>query len=75
MRDKDYDIDAFPELHPEGACGLDSDRTKALTRAKYFAQRIMNENPMYRENADYVFMAQQACERYAIESQIKMAIG
>ena len=30
---------------------------------------------MYRENADYVFMAQQACERYAIESQIKMAMS
>ena len=76
MRDKDFDVDAFPELFPEGSCGLDyENRKKALSRFKYFAQRMMNENPMYRENPDYVFMAQQACERYAIESQIKMAMS
>ena len=74
MRDEDFDIDSFPELHPEGKCGLNYPRPKSLSRAKYFAQRILSVNPMYRENPDYVFMAQQACERYAIERQIQMAM-
>ena len=35
----------------------------------------MNENPIFSENADYVFMAQQAKERHSIESQIHMAMS
>ena len=76
MRDKHFDIDAFPELHPKGNCGLDYEsRIKTLSRVKYYAQRIMNIDPRYRENADFMFMAQQASERFAIESQIKMAMS
>ena len=75
LREKDNDIDSFPELHVEGKYGLDHERTQKLSRAKYFGQRIMNENTMYSENPDYVFMAQQACERYAIEREIHMAMS
>ena len=75
LREKDNDIDSFPELHVEGKYGLDEPRIQKLSRAKYFGQRIMNENTMYSENPDYVFMAQQACERYAIEREIHMAMS
>ena len=75
LRDKDNDIDSFPELHINGEYGLDhEDRDRVLTRTKYFSQRIMNVNQMYAENHDYVFMAQQACERFSIERQIHMAM-
>ena len=35
----------------------------------------MNEDPIFAENADWLFMAQQAKERFAIESQIHMAMS
>ena len=75
LREKDNDIDSFPELHPEGRFGLDHDRSQKLTKNKYFGQRIMNEEPMYSENADYLFMAQQSVERSAIEREINMAMS
>ena len=75
LREKDNDIDSFPELHPEGKFGLDHDRSQKLTKNKYFGQRIMNEEPMYSENADYLFMAQQSVERSAIEREINMAMS
>ena len=75
LREKDNDIDSFPELHPEGIYGLDYERSQKLSRHKYFAQRIMNEEPMYSENADYLFMAQQSVERTAIEREINMAMS
>ena len=60
----------------DGQCGLDDELRKIpLSRDKYFTQRILNENPMYAENPDYVFMAQQAKERYSIESQIHMSMS
>ena len=75
LREKDNDIDSFPELHPEGKFGLDDERSQKLTKNKYFGQRIMNEEPMYSENADYLFMAQQSVERSAIEREINMAMS
>ena len=75
LREKDNDIDSFPELHPEGKFGLDHERSQKLTKNKYFGQRIMNEEPMYSENADYLFMAQQSVERSAIEREINMAMS
>ena len=75
LREKDNDIDSFPELHPEGRFGLDHDRSQKLTKNKYYGQRIMNEEPMYSENADYLFMAQQSVERSAIEREINMAMS
>ena len=63
-------------MHISGEYGLDHEpRNKPLSRDKYFSQRILNENPMYAENHDYVFMAQQAKERHSIESQINMAMS
>ena len=75
LRDKDFDIDAFPDLHVTGKNGLDKSREIPLSRDKYFAQRILDVNPMYAKNPDYVFMAQQAKERHAIERQISMAMS
>ena len=75
LREKDNDIDSFPELHPEGRFGLDHERSQKLTKNKYYGQRIMNEEPMYSENANYLFMAQQSVERSAIEREINMAMS
>ena len=35
----------------------------------------MNVNPIFAQNVDYVFYAQQAVERYSIERQISMSMS
>ena len=73
LREKSFDIEAFPHLFPNGKFGMHSDRPKKLTPSKYFPQRITNENNMFAKDHDYIFMAQQFLERYALERQINMS--
>ena len=45
MREKDWDIKAFPHLHnPDGTNGKDEDRKTRLTDQSYFIQRIINKD-------------------------------
>ena len=73
LREPLFDIEAFPHLFPDGKYGLHSKRLKKLTPAKYFPQRITNENNMFAKDHDYLFMAQQYLERFALERQINMS--
>ena len=60
----------------DGKFGLNHEpREKKLTPAKFYAQRIMNENNMYAKDIDYVFMAQQHVEMDALEKQINMSMS
>ena len=49
------------------------ERPKKITPAKYFPQRVMNENNLFAKDSDFIFMAQQYLERYALERQIDMS--
>ena len=74
LREPSFDIEAFPHLFPDGKYGLHFDeRPKKITPAKYFPQRVMNENNVYAKDSDYIFMAQQYLERFALERQINMS--
>ena len=74
LREPLFDIEAFPHLFPEGKYGLHFDeRPKKITPAKYFPQRVMNENNLFAKDSDFIFMAQQYLERYALERQIDMS--
>ena len=75
LRDKNAIIEAFPDLFPDGKFGLDYEREKKLTKAKFFAQRIMNEDPMYAMNADFLFVGQQMVETHALESKINISMS
>ena len=75
LRDTDFDIEAFPHLFADGKYGLYYDkRPKQISPAKYFPQRILNQNNIFAKEPDYVFMAQMFLERYALEKQIDMSL-
>ena len=75
LREPSFDIEAFPHLFPDGKYGLHFDkRPTKITPAKYFPQRVMNANNIFAKDSDYIFMAQQYLERYALERQIDMSM-
>ena len=74
LRKPNFDIDAFPHLHPDGKYGLYYERPKKLTPAKYLPQRILHKSTVFAKDHDYLFMAQQYLERYALERQIDMSL-
>ena len=75
MADPKFDVTAFMDYHPDGQFGLHDDRRKIkLTPAKYFSQRILNMNPKFAQDPEYVFMAEQYVERFELERQINIAM-
>ena len=75
LREPNFDIEAFPHLHPKGKFGLHYEkRPRKISPSKYFAQRVMNYNDKFARDADYIFMAQQYLERHLLESQISMSM-
>ena len=73
LREPSFDIEAFPHLFPDGKYGLHYEREKKLTPSKFFPQRILNANNIYAKDPDYIFMAQQYLEIFALERQIDMS--
>ena len=73
MRQKDWDLAAFPRHHPKGIFGLHHERKQKVTDQMYFQQRIMNRDERFSTDISYIFAAQQFIERQKIESQISLA--
>jgi hypothetical protein len=73
LRETNFDVNAFPILHPSGKYGLNQERKVPLSLQKYMIQRTMNKDPRFRHQSSYVFMAQQAVERESLEKQINIA--
>ena len=63
LREKDFDITAFPDLFPDGKFGFHDDRELKLSPMNYFSQRILNRNQKFAQDPDYLFIAQQFVER------------
>ena len=48
---KDWDVKAFPMLHPDGKNNLSDDRRKKkLNDSDYFKQRLFNRDTRFRDN-------------------------
>ena len=73
LRQKDWDLGAFPRHHPKGVFGLHHERKQKVTDQMYFQQRIMNRDERFSTDISYIFAAQQFIERAKIESQISIA--
>ena len=72
MRDTNWDVDAFPHLHPTGQFGLHHPREQKLTSQKYFIQRLMNCDDRWISNPAYLFSALYYLERDHLERQINI---
>ena len=73
LREKSFDIEAFPHLFSDGKYGMHYERPKKLTPSKFLPQRITHENNMFAKDHDFLFMGQQFLERHALERQINMS--
>ena len=74
MRDKNWDIGGFPQLHPSGNFGLHHEREQKISAKNYFLQRLQNENPQFRKSKPYLFSAVYHCEREQFEQRINLSI-
>ena len=66
LREKTFDITAFPDLFPDGKFGFHyegPERKIKLTPINYFSQRVLNRNQKFAQDPDYLFIAQQFVER------------
>ena len=69
--DVDWDIKAWPSLHPDGKYGIHHKRTVPLSEQKYFVQRIRNKDRRFEENPGYVFAATSYVEEKKTAEQCK----
>ena len=73
LKDKDFDVKAFPCLHPTGKFGLNHERDIKITSQLYFAQRLLHKNQMFAKSIPYLFMAHQFVEREMLQKQINVS--
>ena len=74
LAEEDHDINAFPDLFPNGKCGLnDPEREKKITPGQNYSQKTLNVDPRFCQDADFIFVAQQSLERHRFESQISIS--
>ena len=75
LNDKDWDIKAWPSLHPDGKYGLHQERNTRLTDQKYFVQRIRNIDRRFEENPGYVFAAAAYIEKKRLQSNANISFS
>ena len=73
MRDKLWDVNAFPSFHPTGKFGLHHQRDIKLQPQQYFVQRLQNVNKRFSSCPPYVFAAQYYIERQQLEQNINIS--
>ena len=74
LREKDWDIKAFPHLHNlDGGNGKDQKRKVKLSDQSYFIQRILNMDKRFANTPTYIYAAVGYLENKAIQRNINLA--
>ena len=73
MRDKLWDVNAFPSFHPTGKFGIHHQSDIKLEPQQYFVQRLQNVNKRFSSSPPYVFAAQYYIERQQLEQNINIS--
>jgi hypothetical protein len=72
LKEDDWDVKSFPNVHPSGRNGLHQKRTvKGLTDQQYIEQRLKNIDTRFEQCTPYVF----AMTAYIEEKQLERNIG
>ena len=71
LRDDDWDINSFPNLHPTGQNKMFQERKIKLTPQQYLSQRLKNMDNRFAQCTPYVF----AAAAYLEEKQMERNIG
>jgi hypothetical protein len=75
LMEKDWDIKAWPSLHPDGKYGLHHSRKIKLSDQKYLVQRIRNKDRRFEENPGYVFAAASYIEKKQLQSNANISFS
>ena len=70
LKDKDWDINSFPNLHPTGQNKMFQDREITLTPQQYLGQRLKNKDTRFEQCTPYVFAAAAFVEEKQMERNI-----
>ena len=73
LRNTQWDVNAFPSLHPTGKYGLNFKREKKIGAQQYFLQRLMNADKRFSKTIPYIFSALYYIEREQFERQINIS--
>ena len=71
LRDKQWDINSFPQLFPSGNNGMFQDRKITITPQEFIGSRLKNKDTRFEQSSTYVF----ACAGYLEEKQMERNIG
>ena len=70
MREKNWEVKAWPCLFPTGRYGLHFEREDPLSNLQYVGQRLYNKNTIFSSNSSYLFAMQQFVEREKLEKNV-----
>jgi hypothetical protein len=71
LKDEDWDINSFPNLHPTGQNKMFQERKIKLTPQQYLVHRLRNKDSRFEQCTPYVF----AAAAYLEEKQMERNIG
>ena len=71
LKDENWDINSFPNLHPSGKNKMFQDREVNLTPQQYLSHRLKNKDTRFEQCTPYVF----AAAAYVEERQMDRNIG
>ena len=55
LREEDWDVKSFPNLHPTGKCGMKQKREVKLSDQQYIDQRLKNKDTRFEQCTPWIF--------------------
>ena len=76
LMDNDFEVLAFPDLFPGGFGGFDvlTPRDREINLRRYVNQRLLNKDPKFSQNSEYIFAFQYATEIKQLRTDMQMAL-
>ena len=74
--DKEFEVLAFPNLFPKGKGGKETDipREREIDTRWYINQRLLNKDPRFSKNIEYIFTFQYATELKQLRTDMAFAL-
>ena len=75
LKDEDWDINSFPNLHPSGRNKMFQERKKKMTPQQYLVQRFRNKDTRFEQCTPYVFASAAFLEEKQMERNIGVSFS
>ncbi len=76
LENDDFEELCFPDKFPYGKGGFKKDqkRQRKLSRRRYVNQRLLNVDPRFRQDLDYLFATQYLCDLEQVQVEKRIAL-